>query len=410
MGSGIFTEAMTTFAHIIEDSPSSLWGLSARERLRRQLARAGVDLIDDLEALSEGDTAVLLRGDYLYDDRVIKGLAESTNTLLRIQGKPVAAHVPAAIVRPACEVIRAEAEDLPGTRTQTPQTLTSAYQEQLRKAEPPFVLPVTLANRRTLERRLFAGSYKGVTDLVTKWLWPRPAEWATRWCVRFGLRPNQVTWASVVLVVLAGLLFAQGHYGWGLAAGWLMTFLDTVDGKLARVTLTSSRFGHALDHGLDIVHPPLWYLAWGLGLEQFEPDLAWLSLDVILGLIVGGYVVGRLIEGAFQLWLGRFGIFSWRPLDSYFRLITARRNPNLILLTAATLLGGRPDLGLLAVAGWTVVTSLFLLLRLLYAWRERILHGPLHSWLAHPESLTSRAPLAVRLFAGRTVQPSGGHE
>ena len=48
--------------------------------------------------------------------------------------------------------------------------------------------------------------------------------------------------------------------------GWLMTFLDTVDGKLARVTVTSSRIGDVLDHGLDIIHPPLWYIAWGVGL------------------------------------------------------------------------------------------------------------------------------------------------
>ena len=42
-----------------------------------------------------------------------------------------------------------------------------------------------------------------------------------------------------------------------------MTFLDTVDGKLARVTLTSSPFGNVLDHSLDLIHPPFWYWAWG---------------------------------------------------------------------------------------------------------------------------------------------------
>jgi phosphatidylglycerophosphate synthase len=50
-----------------------------------------------------------------------------------------------------------------------------------------------------------------------------------------------------------------------------MTFLDTVDGKLARVTLTSSRIGDVLDHGLDLLHPPFWYLAWGIGLATAMP-------------------------------------------------------------------------------------------------------------------------------------------
>ena len=93
-----------------------------------------------------------------------------------------------------------------------------------------------------------------------------PARWVTRGCVRIGITPNQVTAASLVLVIVAGALFARGEFGWGLVAGWIMTFLDTVDGKLARVTVTSTPLGNVFDHGIDLVHPPLWYLAWGIGL------------------------------------------------------------------------------------------------------------------------------------------------
>ena len=168
--------------------------------------------------------------------------------------------------------------------------------------------------------------------------------WMVRQCVRFGIRPNQVTLIGLALVILAGVLFAYGQYGWGLLAAWLMTFLDTVDGKLARVTVTSSRFGHYFDHIIDLVHPPIWYILWGIGLAMSYPDSgAWFSLA--LWYIFIGYVAGRLTEGLFTWRLGEFGIFCWRPVDSYFRLITGRRNPNLILLTAGALLG-RPDLGL----------------------------------------------------------------
>jgi hypothetical protein len=48
-------------------------------------------------------------------------------------------------------------------------------------------------------------------------------------------------------------------------------------------------------------------------------------------------------------------VHAWRPFDSFFRLITARRNPNLILLTPAALLG-RPDIGLVLVGIWTVIS------------------------------------------------------
>ena len=178
-----------------------------------------------------------------------------------------------------------------------------------------------------------------------------------------------VTSVSLVLVILAMWAFWNGQYAWGLAAAWLMTFLDTVDGKLARVTVTSSRFGHLLDHGVDLIHPPLWYIAWGLGLETFAPGIPDLSLAWTLWVIVAGYVIGRLVEGACHL-IAPFSSFLWRRFDSYARLITARRNPNLIWLTAGMLLG-RPDLGLLAVAAWTALSSVALLVGFAMAARAR---------------------------------------
>ena len=75
-----------------------------------------------------------------------------------------------------------------------------------------------------------------------------------------------------------------------------MTFLDTVDGKLARVTVTSSRVGHILDHGMDIIHPPIWYACWASGLilnSKITPEAA----DSITWWIVGGYILGRDYRG-----------------------------------------------------------------------------------------------------------------
>ena len=398
---------MSVFALILKQCPVSLWGLTSRQRLQRVLERAGItDIVEDLAAVPAKSSVLLLRADYLYDDRVLKTLVKISNTVLEIPGGKtqvaVAAHVSRDIAAQAKGLLSGALtrETLPALRAETPETLTSAYQENLRKLDPPFVLPITGANRRDLERLLFSSSYKGVTDLVTKWAWPSPARWAVRQCVRFGLRPNHVTTASLILVVIAGTLFAYGMYGWGLLVGWLMTFLDTVDGKLARVTVTSSRFGHIFDHAIDLIHPPLWYVAWGLGLGVAHLGAEWLSLRVTLWLIVSGYVVGRLVEGTFRLWLGPFGVFCWRPTDSYFRLITARRNPNLILLTVAAV-SGRPDLGLLAVACWTVLTSLFLLGRLTMAGRERIISGPLRSWFEGIDPLEDDKSLAVRLFTRR---------
>ena len=395
---------MTIYAHIIRDSPVQHWGLTSRQRILRVLNSAGVtDIVDDIASLPENSSVILLRGDYLFDDRVIKYMVDSQDVLLQVLDDPTpviaAARVSSNLAGQAADVLDGTvgAGSLPEVNTETLETLSISFQQRLLKFEPPFVLLITAENQRDLESRLFTWSYKGVTDLVTKWAWPRPAQWVVGRCVRLGLQPNHVTVAGLLLVVMAGLFFVRGWYGWGLLAGWVMTFLDTVDGKLARVTVTSSRFGHYFDHIIDLVHPPIWYILWGLGLGVSQLDIIAISLSATLWLISVGYVLGRLVEGVFLAGLGKFGIFCWRPVDSYFRLITARRNPCMLLLTAGVLLG-HPDWGLAAVAVWTVLTSGFLCVRLVMAIYSHMADGPLRSWFLDIDPAQPVQPLAVRLF------------
>ncbi|MFN2427964.1 MAG: CDP-alcohol phosphatidyltransferase, partial [Candidatus Binatia bacterium] len=78
---------------------------------------------------------------------------------------------------------------------------------------------------------------------------------------------------------------------------------------------------------------------------------------------------------------------------SWFRLIIARRNPNLIFLTVFALLG-LPAVGLGAVAAWTVLCTLFLLGRLAVGIRRRLAEGGLRPWLQAPTTDDLSSPLA----------------
>ena len=252
------------------------------------------------------------------------------------------------------------------------QVLTPAelagYDRNLRKTSPPLLEVVTPDRRAELEALLYGNSYKGITDFVTKWWWPRPARVVVGWCARFGITPNMVTLLGFLLVLAATYAFYHGAFALGLACGWIMTLLDTVDGKLARVSVASSRVGHILDHGIDIVHPPFWYVAWGLGLGTAQA--AGTPVELLCWLVGAGYVAGRLIEAAFHQ-LGHCSLFAWRPFDAWFRLVTARRNPCLIILTLGTV-AGRADLAFIGVVGWTLASSAIGFLRLLYAAGVRI--------------------------------------
>jgi hypothetical protein len=399
---------------VAADAPAPrVWGLTPSERLERALRAAGVTdvhtarsdgtprALDRLPG-SAGDV-LLLDARWIYDERLVSALASAPATLLvapssGAPGMPVAARVPVARAREVASGLLAGRSSsdpaFAGLRRCEPGALAGAYTPRLRRAAEPFLLRADAAQVATIERRIFGDAYKGITDLVTKYVWPRPASAVTHRLADAGVHPNWITAASWLLAVLAGVLFWAGWFGTGLVCAWLMTFLDTVDGKLARVTIRSTRIGHVLDHGLDIVHPPFWWAAWAAGLPAGAPLLAlswWLA--------VGGYVVGRLIEGIFLL-LFKIELHSWTPLDSRFREITARRNPNLLLLTLGVV-AGRPDLGYVAVGLWTLASIVFHGVRTAQAVGERRSGRPIEPWNAR--TAARRAPLAAATLLAALV-------
>jgi phosphatidylglycerophosphate synthase len=353
-------------------NPTRLWGLSSEERLRR-IAR-----VQKLEVRSDGELLVNLG--FAFDPSWLKLAAARPGLVVTRGGVPVLAHA----TRDREEVARAMAAQSPlaeGDRDVLAwEEADGIGNDELRKKERPFMDPLTAQTVPGLERASYFGAYKGVTDILTKYLWPEWALVLTRWAARIGMTPNQVTFVGAVLCVLATWLFHEGWYWTGLAAGLGFMVLDTVDGKLARCTITSSKIGEAFDHGIDLVHPPFWWWAWGVGLHAWgrplEPATFWWTLAAI----VVGYVVQRLIEGAF---IARFGmhIHVWRRFDSRFRLITARRNPNMVILLAS-LIVGRPDWGLIAVAAWTLISLVVHMVQLVQAMAARAAGRPVISWLA----------------------------
>ena len=394
---------MSIYWSICHESDIRLWNLTSGERLGRMLDRIGsYQFVSDLEDIPPESSVLIIRGDCIYDERVFRSLSNEKNVMLELElggrAVPVVAHVGASEARAVSETMQTEQfADIPNVRRVSLSNISGSFSNELRKTDLPYVFPIREDNRPRLEQHLFSGSYKSVTDFVTKFWWPVPAQWATRLCAMAGISPNQVTSLSLILVILAGMLFINGYYALGLACGWVMTFLDTVAGKLARVTVTSTKLGNIFDHGIDLIHPPLWYLAWGIGLVTYAPLFSSITLTVTCWAIVIGYIFGRIVEGIFQWWLGGFVIFCWKPFDSFFRLIIARRNPNMIFLTGSILIG-RPDLGLEAVAIWTVLSTVILLGRLGMAILEKRIKGSLTSWLTEIDPVNGRDSLAVRVF------------
>ncbi len=362
-----------------------LWGRTTGERLRLLFARNGVgEVLSEDESANAAGPVIVVRADAVLDPPLVAALVSRPGMILIADDgtTPVAAHAPAGEVIAALESIRT-GHPVPPLQALRPADLGVNFWKKLRKRETPYAMILHEDNRAEVEWRSFMGTYKGATDLVTKRVWPRPAFYVTRWLADTFVTPNMVTTLSAVFVVLAFWLFLQGHYGGGLVCAWFMTFLDTVDGKLARTTLKTSTWGDIFDHGIDLIHPPFWYVAWGLGLERAGHPLNDTVWWWTIGIIVAGYVLQRVIEGMAIGWLG-LEIHIWRRIDTFFREITARRNPNLVILTVFTLFG-RPDLGLVAVAVWSGICLLLHVVQIAQAFAERRRSGGLVSWMTRGE-------------------------
>lgn len=355
-----------------------IWHMRSRKRFDKQCNQLK-KLLD-----AKPHMTLLLREDVVFDTSVLKGLLTHENAAvvsddgLQILG----AFVSTSIADATQSWIGAQGEKPSDIRSFNAAEIANAYDLNLRKREKPSAYILSSHNVKQIEWQLFMTAYKGVTDLVTKYWWPVPAFYATRWCAKHHITPNQVTFLSGLLVLACLWLFAHGFFGLGMFCAWIMTFLDTVDGKLARVTLTSSPLGNIFDHGIDLIHPPFWYYAWAIGLQSSLtpiPD-AWFS-PLIWALFVS-YIAGRLCEGYFSR---RYGMHMhvWRRIDSRFRLILARRNPNMILLQLSLFIMS-PDIGFYAVVVWTVLCTIIQCLQIIQAEAYRMRGEKITSWLDTP--------------------------
>lgn len=362
---------------LVGNSEKKLWGLPVKKWQTRAYKKAGCDV----KAVK--GSGVWADVNWILSANLGKAFVARPNTALIETGKIIAingSEDTASLCGLDAKTVRFTDHELTPL---TPLELTGDYDKALRKTEKPYALDIRETPLVEIMQRQFDSSYKGITDFVTKYFWPIPAFYATRVCAALRLTPNMVTTLSLIMMFAAMYYFWQGEWALGFITGWFMTFLDTVDGKLARTTMTYSAWGNIYDHGIDLIHPPFWYLAWYVGLGASTPvPIDWTDPMVLsLGAIFIGYVADRLIEGLFILLHG-FHIHVWRPINSKLRFFTARRNPNMFIFMIGIMLipfaSDAGKWGFYSVAIWTWVCILFNIGVVIWSVISR---GEVRSWM-----------------------------
>ncbi len=219
------------------------------------------------------------------------------------------------------------------------------------------------------ERLLRAGGGLGNDSLVTRWLSRTVSTRLTRLVIDTALTPNQVTLFSFFLGLMAAWRFFQGGYWAGVIGGTLLVFatwVDGVDGELARLKFMESKLGAKLDIYCDNIIHFLLFLAIGLGLAKtMDPEIyTLLGIIAAIGSLLSFFMLNALVTAskstAARNSTGKSG--KPKPTPTLAEKMANRDFIHLLFLLA---LFGRVDVFLwLTAVGVTVFTLYLLFLRI----------------------------------------------
>ena len=290
-----------------------LWGMSLVERQLRQLALRGTarvhvavggngapgiradfvsryDLdirfhrVSGVAGLGPSLEAVespllLLEGDGVYDDRVLDHLLAAGPGNSVTGGGLCAAWADSGLAAELARGLPAEG-GVPGTalwKAVSEQTRVTdaaeldSYVPELRLTMAPVMVRLERpAQLREVERLMYRRTFKGVIDIVASRGYYHPVRWITRLLAPTAVSPNSVTVLSIAAIWLAVPCFALGIPGAGTALAWAGVIADSVDGKLARLTLNLSDRMGAVEHFSAVPALGLWLAAFGGWVSGWE--------------------------------------------------------------------------------------------------------------------------------------------
>ncbi|MBI3769475.1 MAG: CDP-alcohol phosphatidyltransferase family protein [Deltaproteobacteria bacterium] len=243
------------------------------------LARAAASVIGmDAAAIVDRETVVAL-------------VADARDTVLAADGHALLWRAPRARVTDVLPQVVALA--------------TAATAADVVRAPPPFIEATSwtppadtllrpvhdAAGSRVAARALFARLGRPGDGWFTRLVDRRISRALTRLLLPTGVTPNQVTVASIVVGIVAGVLFATGNRAAAIIGAALFlasTIIDGCDGELARITFRESRFGARLDVvGDNVVHVFLFTgIAAGLYRRDHDPRVAVAGWLLLVGVIV----------------------------------------------------------------------------------------------------------------------------
>lgn len=339
-------ESGVTEAHILARThasvaPSFRSEFALRYPMRLSYSDTNVSLLEYAAETNHSDV-LLFEAHVLHDLRIVRRLINSDEPLLiadDTQGGPCAARFGrvAAYDHHASfsqsAILLAEKNKIQIIRLSEMQS----YVRFLRRYAKPILCAVTPeSNLKALENAMYEDTFKGGMEWIAVYGYKIPVRELTRWAAKSSVvTPNAVTALATIGKLAAIPFFFMGSIGWALISFWVFTIGDSLDGKLARMTVRFSETADRVDHLTSAPARMLWHL--GLTWHMSGGNL-WTTPLGFIGLWF-----------SFLPQIDKFGLmyFNWKfgrspidytPLDIRVHLFTARRN-DMALLTLGYLTG-----------------------------------------------------------------------
>ena len=197
------------------------------------------------------------------------------------------------------------------------------------------------AHQKAEKRLLDSLRGKSNDGPVSYWLNRPISTRISKYLVNFNITPNQISFFSFVLSVIAAGLFATGNY-WFLALGGIIaqfaSIIDGSDGEVARLKYLSSDYGGWFDAVLDRYADA--FLLFGLTWYVYSQDLSQWALLIGFIAIIGSFMLSYTADKYDNLMKNRIkkGVRVGRDVRVFLIFLGAIFNQAYLLLIVIAVL------------------------------------------------------------------------
>jgi 1L-myo-inositol 1-phosphate cytidylyltransferase / CDP-L-myo-inositol myo-inositolphosphotransferase len=310
------------------------------------------------KAIDGNERTLLVSGGFYFDARLLQTLARQPETTILVDSAPPARSLP---------LMHAEGVDFGGAALIGSVPIASgAATEQTKRCDAASEPTYVTALRKHVRPVFFPAptpelvplAEKHVRDIAQNGVLDFPGfcdspieDWIVARLCRTAIRPNHVTFITMLIGLAVTALFATGRLWWGVVFAYVIEVLDGVDGKLARTKVETTAAGE-WEHNTDYLIELSWWVALAFHFHGAGVGSAfWL-----LSLYVGSDLLDRLAKRAVKKKVGR-NLDDVSNFDRFVRCIGARRNINVWILIAALALGDAAN-GFVLICWWGAATAL----------------------------------------------------